>query len=539
MPFLTLQFFAPLFAGLYSLILGVFIFFLDRGSATHRYFLALCAAVATWATFVAIFHLPLVEHNLWNLLHWITGFFIAPAYLLLLIHFPRREIIVKPFYRIVSWVGAGLLGALVALFPELFFPAYIVDVNAIPRLTVGPYAWVIEVYLALYFGTAFVFAVKTLFRSYGRTRAHILTGLLGLAIATTGAVTTNVILAIHFGIELIWLGPIFALIGPASLAYMLLGIREEKPQLFPVAILGGAVLPALAYQTFTSQHIDAFIFNGAIFAGTIVLTLFLVRTILLESADVRGLQNLTKKLRRINEELVRADRVKSEFLAIASHHLRTPLTHIKWALHGFVQGEYDALPSDQQKKFFQNVLLNNERLIGFVRSLLDVSRIEAGKMRIQKKSVDLEALIKEIVADFEDYGESYRRIKITLHSSEIPVPKLLIDPELMRKVFENIIENAIVYNHAGGKVEISLETQDRFLQVAIRDTGIGMSSADFARAGEKFFRAEAAKRHAAEGAGIGLFVAKHIVNLHSGEIKIQSEENKGTAVFVRLPLVFK
>ncbi|MCH7605194.1 hypothetical protein IID24_04385 [Patescibacteria group bacterium] len=536
---LELQFVVPFLAGLFSLFLGIFTFATNRHSATHTYFLATTTIIAVWSMLVAIFHLPITTANhFWNM-HWVVGLFIAPVYLLLFMNFPETKLIIRPTVRMLVWGGAMVMGTAFALWPQEFIQYYVIETGSIPQIVVGPFAWIFDIYFGTYLLIGFAFMIRAFLRSYGRVRAQILTGLIGLAIGTTGGFITNVFMSVHFGRELIWLGPIFTIIGTTSVSYMIFGVMGSRTRLLPVATLGIAVVAALAFQMASSTTPEAFIFNGAVFAGTVLIGVFLIGDTLIESTDVRRLQNLTHKLQKTNVQLQRADKMKSDFLSIASHHLRTPLTHIKWSLSGFVDGDYDNLPKAEQKKIMTDLLTNNERLMEFVNSLLDTSRIESGKMQAEKKPVNIQQLIGDIMKKSRDFAKNYYRVSITMSSSPKKLPHVTGDPELLQKVFENIIDNAIIYNRPGGKVRITMEEKKNFLITTIKDSGIGMPPEDLKKAGRKFFRSAHAKQFAAEGTGLGVFIAKHILKLHGGNMQIESVEDKGTTVTIALPITRK
>ena len=295
------------------------------------------------------------------------------------------------------------------------------------------------------------------------------------------------------------------------------------------------MLLALTYLTITSDAIEEFIFNGMILVGAILLSIFLVRTSLLEAADARRFPDLSSRLQRYNEELKKADRVKSEFLAIVSHHLRTPLTHIKWALSELAQGSYGGKLAPEQQKLAAELLENNERLVGFVESLMDTSRIEAGQMVLRKENVDIEKLLGSVIEGFADQARHYYHVEIEMIPSTEKIPLLSLDREAVRRALDNIIENALLYNKAGGKIFVAVRAENGEVTVEVSDTGIGIPASDMQRVGEKFFRSQLAKNEAAEGTGLGVFIAKHIAKLHGGNLSIQSQQGKGTTVTISLP----
>ena len=532
--FFEIQFIAPFFAGIFSLAVGLFTFFQNRKGATHQYFLMTTIAVAAWSFMVGVFHHPWSTANsLWNL-HWLAGFFLAPTVLLTLINFPESRLVVPKAVRVAIWGGTIALALSFALWPRLFIQYYVFSPQEIPKVIVGPLSFLLEFYFAVYFLFALLFFVKTLAQTSGLIYAQVIGGLLGFIVGTAGGFATNLILPIHFGVELIWLGPLFTVIGITSFSYMLFGVHGARTRFFPIVTLACTILLALAFQMITSRQVGLFIFHGALFVGTLLLALFLLREVLIESADVKRFQTLSRKLARTNEELQRADRIKSEFLSIASHHLRTPLTHIKWALDGFMKGEYGGI-SSEQTKLLESLLANNERLVGFVDALFDTSRIETGKMTLEKEQVSLESLIREAVGDLHSRAVDYYRVEIIVRPPKTFIPMLMVDRELMRRAFENVIENAITYNHPGGKVYIEWNGKDDMAEIEVRDTGIGILSDDLSRIGEKFFRTSHAKHYVAEGTGVGVFIAKHVLLLHGGSLEIRSEKDRGTTVQIRLP----
>jgi len=535
MAFLDIQFVGPVVAGLLSLAIGTFTFFGNRKSATHRYFFAVTIVMAVWSLSIAVFHIPGEASSLrWNL-HWITGLFLAPTIFLALKNFPASNINISLPVRLFVWLGAGAVAFLGIAFPEKFIQYYVLEAGSIPQVTVGPFVWVYEVYFGVYFISGFAFLVRELTRSYGRVRAQISAGLIGFIVGTAGAAFTNLVLSIHFGIELIWLGPIFGIIGIISFSYMLFGVEAGRTRLFPISMLGFAILAILLFQMLSASTIEALIFNGAILAGICVLIIFLVRDILSERADLRRFQDLSYRLQQANENLKRADRVTSEFLAIVSHHLRTPLTHIKWALTELAAGNYGQPLAPEQQKLTKDLLANNERLVNFIESFMDTSRIEAGKIVLEKKKVNIELMIEELITAIRDHAEHYYRVEIEVMPSTEKIPLVVMDQNSIRRVFASILDNAIIYNKPGGKVYVKTEKSNGNVVVEITDTGIGMAKEDLQEVGQKFFRSAAAKRHAAEGTGLGVFIARHIVQLHRGDLKIHSQAGEGTTVTITLP----
>ncbi|MDP2676257.1 MAG: ATP-binding protein [bacterium] len=228
------------------------------------------------------------------------------------------------------------------------------------------------------------------------------------------------------------------------------------------------------------------------------------------------------------------DETKTEFLSIASHHVRTPLTLMKWTLTEFLEGNYGSF-TDEQKKMFRALTQRSEELIRFVHALLDVTRIESKRTVLHFGRMNMTAFLDETVGKLMPLAED-RGIRLS-KNIDSRLPDLVIDSEAMSRVLENVIENAVIYNAQGGAVEVSGRMEDEDVVIVVSDTGIGISKNELSHIGEKFFRSGGAKKHIAEGTGLGVFTAREIVKMHKGSIVYASEEGKGTSVTIRLPFV--
>ena len=226
------------------------------------------------------------------------------------------------------------------------------------------------------------------------------------------------------------------------------------------------------------------------------------------------------------------DRQKSEFVSVASHQLRTPLTSIKWFLEMMLDGDAGAV-SEEQKDLLEQVSESTERMIGLVNTLLNISRIESGRVKVDPQPTDLNHLIETIVQEQLPIA-SQRRVSLKVDKSDLPV--INIDQKLVQEVFANLLSNAIKYTPAKGKVTLKARIDGEYIEFAISDTGMGIPEKDKEKMFHKFFRAENAVVRETEGNGMGLYVCKSIVELSGGRIWYDSVENKGTTFYFTLPL---
>lgn len=249
-----------------------------------------------------------------------------------------------------------------------------------------------------------------------------------------------------------------------------------------------------------------------------------------------SLRESTEKLKEANQKLYELDKLKDDFVSVASHELRTPMTAIRsyaWmALH-----RSDVPLSKNLERYITRILISTERLINLVNDMLNVSRIESGRIEINPEPVDLLSLIKDIV-DEVYYSKSEEK-NIQFAVLEKPIPKAFVDPEKIRQVFLNLVGNSLKFTPNGGKITFDFFTDGRVVEVGVSDTGVGISKEDISKLFHKFSRLDNSYTAAATsgGTGLGLYISKSLVDLMHGRIWVRSEGiGKGTTFTVALPI---
>ncbi|MBP9669345.1 MAG: PAS domain-containing protein [Candidatus Pacebacteria bacterium] len=233
------------------------------------------------------------------------------------------------------------------------------------------------------------------------------------------------------------------------------------------------------------------------------------------------------------------DKAKSEFVSLASHQLKTPLTSLRWTMEGLLGGVAGVLTPDQAKHM-NSVLQSSNRMIEMVNDLLNVSRIENDTLRIQPEEIDVCELAKSVYEEQRHKAEE-RRLNFTLNCAP-GMPHMQADKSLLRMVFQNLISNAIKYTSEGGVVTCDVElggAVKESLFVRVQDTGIGIPKADQGRVFEKLHRASNAESLVTDGTGLGLYIIKMICQKVGGDVTFESIEDKGTTFYASLPLVWK
>jgi len=227
------------------------------------------------------------------------------------------------------------------------------------------------------------------------------------------------------------------------------------------------------------------------------------------------------------------DKAKTEFVSLASHQLRTPLSAINWYAEMLLSGDAGKLNKDQ-KSFVNEIYIGNQRMVELVNALLNVSRIELGTLAIDPKIIDFKEISKNVIKELKEEIKR-RNIEVRENYSR-GLPKIKADPNLSRIILQNIITNAIKYTPEKGTVNVLLKKDKDNLIIQISDTGYGIPKDQQDKIFQKLFRADNVREKDTGGTGLGLYLVKSILDQSGGKVWFESKENKGTTFFVHIPL---
>lgn len=230
------------------------------------------------------------------------------------------------------------------------------------------------------------------------------------------------------------------------------------------------------------------------------------------------------------ERVAETNRMKTEFVRIVSHQLRSPVTNLSWAIDTLLAGDVGRIREDQLE-YFKILKENSFRMKELIKDLLLTSRIEEGTLPIQKEKVSLVEIIKSLILESSPFARA-SNLGIEFNSEQ-NLPKIFTDPQQIKVVIENLLDNAIRYSAKKGKIKIYLTKKEGNIQFKIEDNGVGIPQEDQRYIFQKFFRS---KTRGKGGSGLGLFIVKSIVEKLGGKIWFESEEGKGTIFYFTLPI---
>lgn len=240
-------------------------------------------------------------------------------------------------------------------------------------------------------------------------------------------------------------------------------------------------------------------------------------------------QDYTRELELRNRDVERANRMKSEFLASMSHELRTPL-HTVIGFAELLAEELEGPLNDKQKRFVYHIQKDSMHLLELINDILDLSKIEAGRLRIEREIFDIAGCIEEAMESIRPGAQAK---SITLESDIAPSPAILADRVRVKQILYNLMSNALKFTRNGGRIRVEMrnvETSagETFVQVSVADTGIGIPREKHEAIFDKFYQLSATTKGVREGTGLGLAITKALIELHGGRIWVNSDPGKGS-----------
>jgi len=506
---------------LVGLTFGILVLRKNRKDPKHQLFFLMTIFALGWITFAYLSDLPFLFNYsilLNRIIYFFLPLFFVSAYFFS-IYFPKKE----KFPRVLGLLNKlylilGISIAILSLFTPLIIKGTkktewgtdLILGSLFPLFYIFGFTWIIPIILL----------IKKFFYLSHIEKLQMKYFLIGFVTFFLLNIIFNAILPqIRGTYEYYWFGNLSIIFFLGFTGYAIIAKHLFGIEVILTEILVGVIGILLVVQIFTAPTVLWRIVNGGIFVLFCIFGYLLIRGVF-------------REIRR-REELERISRAKTEFISITSHQLRTPLTVIKGYLSMILEGVYGEV-SEKVKKVLENIYLANERLIKLVNSFLNVSKIELGKLELELERADISEIVESVVREMEIAAKE-KNLYLKFEKPK-EVPKILIDKEKIREIILNLVDNAIKYTQRGG-VEVKLQILNNRLQIVVADTGEGLTKEEKEKLFESFSRGSAGQKYWVGGAGIGLYVAKKIVELHQGKIWVESEgRGKGSKFYVELTI---
>jgi len=404
------------------------------------------------------------------------------------------------------------------------------DITYIPTGGTGVvFEWGVVFYgiqFCIYILWSIAILAKKYRRSSGIERVKIQYLLSGLGILTIVGTTTNFIVPLLFNNFVISnIGPLLSFFVFGFTAY---SIVQHK--LFDIKVLATQLLTVLIWivlftKVVVSSSLGEIVVNGLTLVIVVFFGILLVRSVRKEVQQRERLEMLTKKLKE-------TDTMKNEFISVAAHELRAPLTAVKGYTSMIIEGDAGPI-SDKAKEFLQDTLVSTARMIRLVNNMLDVGRIEEGRIIYQEDYCDVVEIVNQAFGEFKLEAE-HKSIEYKLDISEGVRASVYVDKDRLHEVVVNFLSNALKYTDAGSVVVKMTNPSLDKVKVEVIDTGRGITSKEQKKLFRKFYRVKS-NIGKTIGSGLGLYISKLLIEKFGGEIGVVSQAGKGSNFWFVLP----
>jgi len=483
-------------------------------------------SVVAWAFIIVVYRNVTQDEQalFFSRLLYVSAIFIPLFFLFFTFLFPHE----KRFWNKLS-IFFICLPAIIVFFLTLFTDLILVDVKVIVDgeniIIFGRWFFIYALYISGYFGWTLLNLFLGILKNSGVVRNQLIYIFVGLFASSNIAMTTNLFMPWFGNFDFNWFGQVstviwISFISFAIVRYHLMNIKVITTQIFAI-IISSITLT----DVFSAQSALDLVARLSIFLITAIFAVLLIILVLREVKRreqmeilTKDLQKVTKNLKKANNKLKRLEQAKLEFLSIASHQLRTPLTVIKGYVSMMLEGNFGPIPK-LIKENLNKIYLANERLISLVESLLNISRIEAGRLEFDIKSTNLEEIIKSLITDFK-VKAAKKNLKL-IFLPEKDVPLALVDTQKTKEVITYLIDNAIKYT-TQGDITLSLSQDNQSVVFSCQDTGRGISAPDLPSLFNRFVQKNKTATALTESTGLSLYFSKMVIENMGGRIWVES-----------------
>ncbi|OHA03595.1 MAG: hypothetical protein A3C92_01240 [Candidatus Sungbacteria bacterium RIFCSPHIGHO2_02_FULL_53_17] len=513
-------------------ILGFVVFLNNRKSITNKTFLGFCVVTILWGI---ANYLHYQTHNplfaLWSL-RMVFFFAVLQSFAIfqLFYVFAAERVFFSKKY-IFGLVPVVLLTALMTLTPLVSSEVTGFSPAGVPENTKGPGLILFGLVSMGLVGGALYILLRKLMRGSREEREQLEMMLVGTLLMFGLIIPLNFILPAFFeNFTFLPLSAVFTFPFAVLSAYAVLRHHIFGSKVIATEVLAFILAVVTLFEVLATQGFSELIFRIAIFVLVFIFSIFLIRS-------VRREVEQREELGRLNERLKELDVLKSEFVGMAGHQLRGPLTIIKGYVSLMLEGTIDGI-SAGAKEALGKVQFSTDQLIKLVASLLDLSRIESGRIKYEYAAHDFSAMVTEVIDKFKASAE--KKGVVLVFENKLGSASFVFDADKLREAVVNYVDNAVKYTDTG-EVRVTLSPMQgpdgKWARLEVRDSGMGIKKEDIWKLFGKFSRTEEAKQHDPNGMGIGIYFAKRVIQDHGGNVGAHSEGiNKGSTFWMELPM---
>ncbi len=522
-----------------ALGIGFFVYFKNKQSLISKLLLGIAIAFSLWSFSDLVLWTNNDSRNImffWSSINLLEVLVSALTLYFVYIFLEKKDI----SFKIKLLIGS-LLSIFIILIPtKLNIPSFILSICEARQGMMIKYFYFLEAFFSSWLIIYLIRKIKN--SSKGDERKKTVCLSLGAVLFLLFFSGTNIYSSITTHWEILQYGLFGMVVFMAFLAYLIVKFKAFNIKLLASQALVMALVIIIGSELFFAESAT----NKILILITLALSLgfgyILVKSVKLEIRRKEELQMISDKLSQANDQLRKLDNAKSEFISIASHQLRTPLTAIKGYISLLLEGTYGRIES-KARDALNKVYLSNERMMQLVENLLNISRIESGKLEFDFKKWKVEEILNELRDTFFISAKS-KGLSLDFKFSGYPLPEIEIDGPKIKEVISNLIDNALKYTQEGG-VSVTAEIpnsksqtpESEFIRITVYDTGIGIPKEELPYLFAKFSRGKDTTRLHVGGTGLGLYVGRSMIEAHHGRIWAESEgEGKGSRFIVEIPV---
>jgi signal transduction histidine kinase len=519
-------------ATIISLLLGFFVFFNNRKVIISKILLAIALLFSLWS-FLSLVTWTNIDSRI-IMFSWAPDGIIFVLLFILCLYFTYVFIDKKDISKTKKIIFFLFLLPIIVMTPTKYNLNFF-ELGQCEAIEGKYFSTYYDIVGMLIFVWIFLLAIKRYLSAEKEFKKQILLVSIGVEFFLFSFFTTGYLGSLYDNYQIDMYGLFSMIFFMGLLAYLIVQYKAFDIKLLGAQALVVALIILIGSQFFFIQTNTNRILTGITLVFTIIIGWFLIKSVKLEVQRKEELQLMTTKLAMANDQLRKLDNAKSEFISIASHQLRTPLTAIKGFISLLLEGAYgkvDAVHRDILNKVYSS----NERLITLVEDMLNLSRIEAGRMEYTLEKVRVENVIQEVYDTFIIRARD-KKISLDIIYPDYQPPEITTDKSKVREVISNLVDNAVKYTISGAVTIKLTKEENGYLRVAVTDSGIGIPVDELPYLFAKFSRGHDISRLNTGGTGLGLHVGKLIVEALRGKIWAESEgTNKGSTFFIELPL---